>query len=123
MNRNEEVAAIEAYVSSGKVYRCRPGESHFGDGALPFRLGNTAVFAKLKRKPACLNCGQPTGSRKNKYCSRGCANTSRTLLVSKPCEACGKTIRRRPWEFRKSKQHFCDRTCQGNAREKRRRRK
>lgn len=118
MNRNEEVAAIEAYVSSGKVYRCHPGESYFGDDALPFKFGNTAVFARKKPPRYCAYCRtrRLTDSRA-KYCSRECADLGKRKTH---CQN-GHPFDEKNTRIRKNGQRSC-RAC-ANEREKRRRRK
>ncbi len=48
---------------------------------------------------------------KNTYCSKHCQNKARITSIGVSCKQCNKSFYKRPNQIKKSKNHFCSRSC------------
>ena len=119
MNRAQEIATIDAHISLHGVYRCAPGESLYGDEAIPLR-DRMANFCRNKPRPYkpprnCKQCGDPlTGRARNKgtYCSLKCSGAARRTRLTVKCATCGKPLIRDPCRVKETANSYCDSACQ-----------
>ena len=124
MNRDQEIEIIERHISECGVYRCRMGESYYGDEGIGLRTAtrNRLKAKKPPRVQVCQLCKESFACRpaqKRKYCSSECASKAQSLQITKgksvPCAACGSIHHRMPKRIWEPERMFCSLSCAATA--------
>ena len=124
MNRAQEIATIESHIAIHGLYQCAPGESFYGDEAIPVRACVANYFRNhgRPRNPPrhCRQCGkQITGkhSDRNVFCGPACSAIGRRSAGQKfNCANCGEEVYRPPSRARRERV-YCNNACRwGKAR-------
>jgi hypothetical protein len=119
VNRTAELSAIDQHIETHGLYLCAPGESLYGDEAIPFRETQRNIarnFAAQRRKPrpecAMDGCHNRVKAAKHKYCSPECFAAGRTHpLIAVNCDECGAELKRKEWLIKQNRHNFCNRAC------------
>lgn len=116
----EEITAIESYIATHGVYRCRNGEMYYGDENIPLRaqMANAARAAKRrdKRRPpaSCWQCGNPVERQRSArpFCSRACFDIARgAKKLALKCTHCGTEFTRDRSRVANPGKTFCNPQC------------